>query len=126
MHIMQTIVFNTDNKPTEREKSEVVDFLFDNLEEYGDPKAQIKKAIDYSIQEYASFGGFTMILKDDDEIRAAVVINKTGMSGYIPENILVYIATDKNYRGKGIGGWILIIRQLGCMRSSDSQTHIWK
>jgi ribosomal protein S18 acetylase RimI-like enzyme len=25
------------------------------------------------------------------------------MSGYIPENILVYIATHKDYRGKGIG-----------------------
>ena len=25
------------------------------------------------------------------------------MSGYIPENILVYIATDKNSRGKGLG-----------------------
>jgi [ribosomal protein S18]-alanine N-acetyltransferase len=27
-----------------------------------------------------------------DEIAGAVVINKTGMEGYIPENILVYIA----------------------------------
>lgn len=25
------------------------------------------------------------------------------MSGYIPENILVYIATNKHLRGKGIG-----------------------
>ena len=25
------------------------------------------------------------------------------MDGYIPENILVYIATDKNLRGKGVG-----------------------
>jgi GNAT superfamily N-acetyltransferase len=33
----------------------------------------------------------------------AVVVNETGMSGYIPENILVYIATHKDHRGKGIG-----------------------
>jgi ribosomal protein S18 acetylase RimI-like enzyme len=25
------------------------------------------------------------------------------MSGYIPENILVYIATHKDFRGKGLG-----------------------
>jgi [ribosomal protein S18]-alanine N-acetyltransferase len=25
------------------------------------------------------------------------------MNGYIPDNILVYIATHKDYRGKGIG-----------------------
>lgn len=101
--MIQTIIFNTQNKPTEREKNEVVDFLFDNLQQYGDPKDQIKRAIDYSLQEFASFGGFTMILKEKDEIRAAVIINRTGMDGYIPQNILVYIATDKNHRGKGIG-----------------------
>lgn len=44
-----------------------------------------------------------MVLMEEDEIRATVVINRTGMDGYIPENILVYIATDKNHRGKGIG-----------------------
>ena len=101
--MIQTIIFNTQNKPTGSEKSEVIDFLFENLQQYGDPKNQIERAIDYSLQEFTSFGGFTMVLKEDGEIRAAVVINRTGMDGYIPENILVYIATDKNHRGKGIG-----------------------
>lgn len=32
-----------------------------------------------------------------------VVVNQTGMKGYIPENILVYIATHNELRGKGIG-----------------------
>lgn len=105
---MQTVIFNTHNKPTEREKSEVIDFLYENLQQYGDPKNQIQRAIDYSIQEYTSFGGFTMVLKENEEIRAAVVINKTGMDGYIPENILVYIATDKYHRGKGIGKMLIL------------------
>lgn len=30
-------------------------------------------------------------------------MNETGMEGFIPENILVYIAVDANIRGKGIG-----------------------
>ena len=105
--MIHTKIFNEQNKPTEREKSEVVDFLFDNLQEYGDPKHQIERAIDYSIKEFTSFGGFTMVLIEEEEIRAAVVVNKTGMDGYIPENILVYIATDKNHRGKGIGKKLL-------------------
>lgn len=105
--MIQTKIFNEQNKPSESEKSEVVDFLFDNLQEYGDPKHQIERAIDYSIKEFTSFGGFTMVLIEEEEIRAAVVVNKTGMDGYIPENILVYIATDKNHRGKGIGKKLL-------------------
>jgi GNAT superfamily N-acetyltransferase len=30
-------------------------------------------------------------------------MNRTGMQGYIPENILVYVAVDADRRGEGIG-----------------------
>ena len=50
--MIQTKIFNEQNKPSESEKSEVVDFLFDNLQEYGDPKHQIERAIDYSTKEF--------------------------------------------------------------------------
>jgi ribosomal-protein-alanine N-acetyltransferase len=33
----------------------------------------------------------------------ACVVNLTGMGGYIPENILVYIAVHNGYRGEGLG-----------------------
>jgi len=32
-----------------------------------------------------------------------VVVNRTGMEDYIPENILVYIAVDAALRGQGVG-----------------------
>lgn len=99
----KTIVFDAVNKPSGVEKNEVVDFLHTHLQEYGDDKKDILKAIDYSIKEFISFGGFVMLLKDNDKIIGATVINKTGMGGYIPENILVYIATHNEYRGKGLG-----------------------
>ena len=54
-------------------------------------------------QEFTSFGGFTMVLRDDEKIKGATVINQTGMGGYIPENILVYIATHSGHRGEGLG-----------------------
>ncbi len=96
-------IFDAINKPTEPEKQAVIDFLFDNLEKYGDPKKDIRKAIDYSTKEFISFGGFTMLLKKGREILGAVVINQTGMGGYIPENILVYIAVHNGHRGEGLG-----------------------
>lgn len=96
-------IFNAINKPSEIEKKELVDFLYDNLEQYGDPKKDIQKAIEYSIKEFVSFGGFTMVLKENSEILGATVFNATGMGGYIPENILVYIAINKNHRGEGLG-----------------------
>ena len=96
-------IFDTINKPTTLEKKEIVNFLFTHLQEYGDPKKDIEKAINYSIKEFVSFGGFTMVLIEDNQIVGVTVINQTGMGGYIPENILVYIATHNEHRGKGFG-----------------------
>lgn len=99
----QTKVFNAIEKPSTKEKTEIINFLYEHLEEYGDPKADIRKAIDYALKENASFGGFVLVTWEDKDILGAVVVNQTGMKGYIPENILVYIATHKDHRGKGLG-----------------------
>ena len=101
--MVQTKVFNTNNKPMINEKKEIVEFLYKHLGKFGDPKADIKKAIDYAIKETPSFGGFVLVSYIGNEISGVVVVNQTGMKGYIPENILVYIATHKDLRGKGIG-----------------------
>lgn len=85
------------------EKGEIVDFLHTHLEQYGDARADIMKAIQYAQKETASHGGFVLVGQIGDQIVGAVVINRTGMEGYIPENILVYIAVDGSQRGKGIG-----------------------
>ncbi|MGZ2370065.1 GNAT family N-acetyltransferase [Ancylomarina sp. YFZ004] len=101
--MIQTKVFSTTNKPSLREKENLLDFLFDNLQEYGDPRSDIEKAMSYALKETTSFGGFIVVSYLEDEISGVVVVNQTGMKDYIPENILVYIATHKNHRGKGIG-----------------------
>jgi GNAT superfamily N-acetyltransferase len=101
--MIKTKIFDSINKPDFVEKSEIVDFLFKHLQEFGDPKKDIQKAIDYSLKEFTSFGGFTMVILEDNILVGATVVNQTGMGGYIPENILVYIATHKEYRGRGFG-----------------------
>jgi GNAT superfamily N-acetyltransferase len=77
----------------------IADFLHKHLDEFGDPKEDILKCLNYVFER----GGFIHLGIEDDEIKGAVVINETGMSGYIPENILVYIAVNSDQRGKGVG-----------------------
>ena len=101
--MITTKVFDAQNKPTKYEKTEIVNFLFEHLQEFGDPKNNIQKAIEYSTKEIISFGGFTMLLLEESKIKGTVVVNQTGMGGYIPENILVYIAAHKKHRGEGLG-----------------------
>jgi [ribosomal protein S18]-alanine N-acetyltransferase len=95
--------FNPEKLPDVAEKTAIVEFLFANLEQYGDPKNHIAEAVKFALKEIEAFGGVVIVAKIDETIVGAVVVNKTGMSGYIPENILVYIATDARHRGKGIG-----------------------
>ena len=101
--MIETKEFNVTNTPNLKEKESIIDFLFDNLQEYGDPRPDIEKAVNYALKETASFGGFILVSYLESQISGVVVVNRTGMKDYIPENILVYIATHKNHRGKGIG-----------------------
>lgn len=102
---MKIHIHNENHVANEFQKEQIINFLFHHLEEYGDPKNDIKKSLDYAMGENQKAGGTVLYSTnpENQEISGAVILNKTGMKGYIPENILVYIATDKNLRGKGIG-----------------------
>jgi len=89
------------------QKKEVADFLFVHLDEFGDSHEDIMKCLDYALDKAVDKGGFVVTAREQETIVGAVVMNKTGMSGYISENILVYIAVDATQRGKGVGKKIM-------------------
>lgn len=99
----QLLRYDSQSQASDEELRKLVDFLHKQLQQYGDPKEHIRKAIEYSLGNNGSPGGFTIALQEGGELVGAVVINRTGMEGYIPENILVYIATHKARRGQGLG-----------------------
>ncbi len=99
--------FSPENKPSEELRENIAQFLFKSLEQYGDPKNDILKCMQYALKETESFGGSINVAFLENEIVGAVIINKTGMKDYIPENILVYIATDSTKRGQGIGSKLM-------------------
>ncbi len=89
------------------DKQNVVDFLFEHLDEYGDSRYAIGKAVEYAVNAGSHPGGLILTVWKGDSIVGATVINKTGMGDYIPENILVYIAVDKSCRGQGVGKMLM-------------------
>jgi [ribosomal protein S18]-alanine N-acetyltransferase len=84
-----------------QEKNNVVEFLYKHLDEFGDDKTAIAKAIDYS--QNPNRGGFVLMMRDKEEILGALIMNQTGMHEYIPSNILVYVAVHSKTRGQGLG-----------------------
>ena len=79
--MIDTKIYTADNKLSKTEKQEVVDFLYVNLQEYGDQKNEIQMAIDYATEDVKSFGGFVMTLEEDEKIKAASSPNKTYTTG---------------------------------------------
>ncbi len=87
----------------ELSREKFVDFLFHHLDKFGDSKEAIGKSIDYAFSEEKGCGGFLLAAYNNEGLIGALVMNNTGMSGYIPENVLVYVAVDSKFRGKGYG-----------------------
>lgn len=104
---MEYQVISSIDSATYLEKSEVAKFLFEHLDQYGDKMEDIMKCLDYALSDFAHQGGFVLLAREAGSIVGAVIVNQTGMEGYIPENILVYIAVDSSQRGKGIGKTIM-------------------
>ena len=100
---MQFEILSGINQVSIIQKQVIADFLFQHLDQYGDPKEHIMKCLDYSLSMYPHQGGVVVLAKENDQIRGAVVVNSTGMEGYVPENLLVYIAVHKESRGIGLG-----------------------
>lgn len=99
----------------------IAKFLHQHLEQYGDPQEDIQKAIDYVFNKQ---GGVVVVQRLGADITGAVVINETGMGGYIPENILVYIAMNNEYRGKGLGKQLMEKALASC--KGDVALHVEK
>ena len=98
---------NSDSPVSQEQVKQYVDFLYEHLEQYGDAKEDIAKAIDYALGKNNKPGGVIVLAKEGGRLVGMTVVLHTLMEGFIPEHILVYIATDQSQRGKGIGGKLI-------------------
>ncbi|MEX0929574.1 MAG: hypothetical protein WDZ53_09225, partial [Balneolales bacterium] len=95
-------IINKDNQHQSRfTADDVAGFLYVSLDQYGDKIKDIHRCIEYALEDQSGKGGFIVIASEEGKIAGAVIVNETGMSGFIPENILVYIAVSSDYRGMG-------------------------
>ncbi|MGL4584226.1 MAG: GNAT family N-acetyltransferase [Flavobacterium sp.] len=93
---------------TDKQINQYTTFLHQHLEQYGDKKEDIRKAIDYALARNNKPGGFILSAFDQQQhIVGIAVLLDTLMDGFIPEHILVYIAIDASVRGQGLGKQLL-------------------
>ncbi len=78
-------------------------FLKENLGPYSDTEDEINASLDYALSSNPRGKGFVILATSKRKLLGAVVCVQTNTSGFIPENILIYLCVHRNYRGKGIG-----------------------
>jgi len=102
--MLQLKVINREEEfPQTVNRDSFVDFLYNHLNQFRDEPEAINASIDYAFSDKSGKGGFLITAVENDKLIGALVMNKTGMTHYIPENILVYIAVHEESRGKGLG-----------------------
>ncbi len=83
-------------------QEKLVKFLFQSLEQYKDPERDIRACLDYIL--HPEKGGYVFTATDSQSnLKGVVFLANTHMGLFVPEYLLVYIATDPQCRGKGVG-----------------------
>lgn len=100
--VTEYLLFTATNRPSEWDKTKIIEFLHVNLGDIEPHKEHIRRSLEYATKEQLSFGGFIVVYKNYSDIVAVAVVNHTGMQGYMAENVLVYLAVDEKHRNQGI------------------------
>jgi len=68
-----------------------------------DTLPDIARGLDYAFSDQPGKGGFAMFLSVDEQLIGATVMLDTGLSGCVPDHMLLFAAIRKDQRGKGLG-----------------------
>lgn len=85
----------------------VVSFLHENMKPYEDSPEDIQRGLDYAFSDESCKSGFLTLAHRKDRLAGALLMLRTGMKGYIPENLLLFISVHPDLRSRGIGKMLI-------------------
>lgn len=77
------------------------------MQPYNDSLDDTRRGVYDALEGRPAPGGFVICATENNTPAGALVMLSTGMSGYIPPNLLLFLAVDKKMRGRGIGSSLL-------------------
>lgn len=96
-------VVNNQSFPPWTDRIEIEKYFHETMKPYEDEIEHVHRALDYAFSSDAGRGGFLMLVHAKEKLLGALLMQRTGMSGYIPENILLFVTISPELRGKGVG-----------------------
>jgi ribosomal protein S18 acetylase RimI-like enzyme len=101
-------------------REDVESFLFQKMQPYNDNPEDITRGVNFALGVDGAPGGFVMLANLDGKLVGVLVMLRTGMQGFIPDNILLYVGVDPDMRGKGIGRKLID----HCIEQSDGDVKL--
>lgn len=99
---MQITTYDAYTRLSPLEAERLTQFILGHHEGPKPTERAVSKAIQYSAKEIPGLGGYVFVLKEKDEIRGLMVVNKTGMGDYIPENFIAFLTIHSEHRRTGL------------------------
>jgi GNAT superfamily N-acetyltransferase len=82
-------------------------FFHEHMKPYEDRVEDIQHALGYAFSDQPGMGGFLLLGEIKQQIAAALLMLRTGMRGYVPEYILLFVGVHDHMRGLGLGRQII-------------------
>lgn len=101
------VAYKPEDLPPWIDRDQLAIYFHESLKPYEDSVEDVQRALDYVFSDECGKGGFVLIADDNEKPIGALLMLHTGMAGYIPENILLFVGVSPDARGKGIGGKII-------------------
>ncbi len=97
------VINGYDTFPSWLTPDELAEFLHRALKPYDDPLPAVRRGLDDALSPDSPLANFVLLAERDQRPLGAVVMLKTRMRAYIPENLLLFIAVEPEQRGRGLG-----------------------
>ena len=101
------VVRDFDDLPSWLTPDQLAVFLHKSLKPFEDSLPDVRQGIKDALSPEAGEPGFILISEEDKKPLGALVMLRTGMAGYVPENLLLWVAVDPAARGQGIGSKLI-------------------
>ncbi len=97
------VVNRPEDLPSWAQRDALSGFLHVAMRPYQDELRDVRRGIDYAFSEQRGKGGFVVLAGLDERLVGALVMLHTGMGGYVPEHLLLFVGVEPELRGLGIG-----------------------
>ena len=98
------IVRNDSDFPPGIDRQTLAEFFHNHMKPYEDTMKDVHQAISDAFDGRPGPGGFILLATSDDILVGALLMLGTGMKGYVPSHILLFVGVHPTLRGHGIGG----------------------